>query len=483
MKLQTINHLSITLTLFAAVNFPAVVHSQTDAQSFNIDGYTYYLHHIAFHDLSAFDPKDAIWNQNIVADQKYVYLADHTDNSSTHLTIKRYNALDGTRAEDIVISREDLEYNYIDELTDDERCFYLVNCNDDNHFILFLNTPPEGIPRASFETYFYLIDKNGHITREFCAKSIPSDNTFAKYGVADFGIPDFIGNPAEGNFQMLLPMVDATGNFMIVKYTYNNYKQASYRASYYNYDTAMRFTKPSVQIVDDSYMIVDDIDIHPSLYSHDTNINQCYGELSDNHIAAHGFRYFDFDNHRLIASGDIRYPDNDTNDGVTYFNIGLWDPDIDNRADISGANPGISFDGYIPLASLGFGKSSIATNTAGLFSYAYRQFIAVSDYGNSTKHLHFYVPGEFLATYQLNKNDRPTEVERIIEIGENSTPEIHITDKNIVFNQPISNVSVFNVSGNKVYQAVGLAKTIDMSGFAKGAYIIATPQKSFKIIL
>lgn len=460
-----------SLLLLATVCGSVTALSQTESTSFVIGNDTYYLHKIAYHDLSSDNPEIGVWNQNIVADKQYVYLADHSDNSNTHLTIKRFNALTGTDADNIVISEQDIKEYWIDELTDEERCFYLVDCHDDEHFILFINPPFEGY-KYPFEFYFYLIDKNGSIECEFLAKGVPNDSTFPNKEISEFGIPEIIGNPTTGNFEILLPLVDDLAHMTIAHYYFENKRQKSYTAEFYDYIN--NYTKPSVYIIDDSFMLIDDISIYPSLYAYTFSPNRCFGELTDNHINAHGCDWFDFDGHRLLYSGDIEYSENDPKNATTQFNIGLWDKTMSRASTIS-------FDNYAPLTTLNFGKSSINLNEQ--FPYTYRQFMAVSDYGNTTKHLHFYVPGEFLATYQLNKYERPTDVENIINIADNHTVSYRISDKNIIFDCPVADVSAFNMTGHQIFHSTTPVKSINFANFVKGTYIIATPYKSFKILL
>lgn len=304
------------------------------------------------------------------------------------------------------------------------------------------------------------------------AKGVPNDSTFPNKEISEFGIPEIIGNPTTGNFEILLPLVDDLAHMTIAHYYFENKRQKSYTAEFYDYIN--NYTKPSVNIIDDSFMLIDDISIYPSLYAYTFSPNQCFGELTDIHINAHGCDWFDFDGHRLLYSGDIEYSENDPKNATTQFNIGLWDKTMSRASSIS-------FDNYAPLTTLNFGKSSINLNEQ--FPYTYRQFMAVSDYGNTTKHLHFYVPGEFLATYQLNKYERPTDVENIINIADNHTVSYRISDKNMIFDCPVADVSVFNMTGHQIFHSTTPVKSINFANFVKGTYIIATPYKSFKILL
>lgn len=473
----------LSLLSLVTVSFPIFGFAQTKqpATSFVIDNNKYYLHQISHHDLSASDLEIGSWNQNIVADNQYIYLADHTDNSADHLTIKRYNAIDGSPADNLVIGSSDLNQYWINELTDAERCFYLVDINDDSHFIMILNPPLDdpGIPKNAIEFYFYLINKDGHIEREYYSKGIPSsDSNYPANGISEFGIPDFIGNPVDGDFEMLLPMVDDIGHMSIVDYVFRDYKQSYITSVFYDYDHF--YTKPTVSVIDDSFMIIDDINILPTLYSYKFSPNQIFGQLNDSHINAHGCNSFDFDNHRLLYSGDIHHDSDDDQNGITRFNIGLWNK-TEESAVTSRANPTASFDNYTHLASIDFGPSTI--NTKEQYPYTYRQFMAVSDYGNSTKHLHFYVPGEFLATYQLNKYDIPTGVDDIIGINEAPDINYHIADNNLTFDCPVTDIYIFNITGRQIFHSEIPVKSINLANFVKGTYIVATPHKSFKIIL
>lgn len=470
---------AISILAFAAIAASAEAFAQSGPTTFVIDNKTYYLHPLAYYDLSTFDPADAMWNQNIVADNQYIYLADHTDNSADHLTIKRYNAIDGTPADNLVINEQELIKYDIDLDTDEyERCFSLVKSNDEDYLVLFLNISPEKNLKSNSNIKFYLIDKSGHIEREFIGKTSNIDSSFMRNEIADFGIPEFIGNVAHGDFDMLLPMINGIGYMTTIKFSFKSFTHSGASVVLYDYSQKKRFTKPSVHVIDGSYMIIDDIGISPTIYSYTNFPNQSFGEL-DNHINAHGCDWFDFDGHRLLYSGDIKYDENDTQNGITQFNIGLWD--TDNIGSISSSdNTAISFDNYTPLATLGFGQSTI--NTKELYPYAYRQFMAVSDYGNATKHLHFYVPGEFLSTYQLNKYEIPTDVENIC-IYENQPVGYLISDKNLIFDLPISEVYVFNMTGTQIFHSETPVKSINLANFVKGTYIVATPHKSFKIIL
>lgn len=471
------NGFTLKALLFSAIAIPSVTQAQSSAPiSFSIGKNTYFLHQIAQHDLSANIPDyNTMWNESIIADNQYIYIADHTKNSDSQLVIKRYNALDCSPAEDLVITEEEMYKFDIDIMTDKERCFSLVDLPGNDYFILFLGPNENGIESGS-EFYFYLIDKNGYIERKFIARTNRLDTTFIRNGIADFGIPEFIGNPIQGNFEMLLPIYGQYGDVIIADYKYTNFEQIGSLTVFSDFNRKNRFTKPSVCVIDDSYMIVDDIDIKPSIYSYTSNQNQCFGQLDDNNIRGHGCRWFYFDGHRLLYSGDI-YTDNDTPNGITRFNIGLWDlASADARS-----NSTINFDNYENLATLQFGQSSF--NSKEMWPYTYRQFMAVSDYGDATKHLHFYVPGEFLATYQLNRYDMPTSVETIDNLTNKNDIGISFSDKNIIFDRPIDNVSVFNMTGTLIFHSVETVTSINLANFVKGVYIIATPYNSYKIIL
>lgn len=472
------NGFTLNALLLSAIAFPAVTHAQlSEPTSFTIGKDTYFLHRIAQHDLSANIPDyNTMWNESIIADNKYIYIADHTKNSASQLVIKRYNALDGSPSEDLIISEEEMYKFDIDLMTDNERCFSLVDLPGNDYFILFLGPNENGIESGS-EFYFYLIDKNGYIERKFIARTNRLDTNFMRYGIADFGIPEFIGDPIQGNFEMLLPIYGQSGDVIIADYKYTNFEQTGSLTVFSDFNRKNRFTKPSVCIIDDSYMIVDDVDIKPSIYSYTSNQNQCFGQLDDNNVRGHGCRWFDLDGHRLLYSGDIYYSDNDNSNGITQFNIGLWDlTDADARS-----NSPINFDNYETLANLQFGQSSF--NSKEMWPYTYRQFMAVSDYGNSTKHLHFYVPGEFLATYQLNRHDTPTSVETIDNLTDRHDISISVCDKKIIFDRPIDNVRVFNMTGTLIFHSVEMVTSINLSNLVKGVYIIATSHNSYKIIL
>lgn len=482
-SLFTMRAILLSLLSLVTASFPVCGFAQTkqSATSFVIDNNKYYLHQISHHDLSGSDLEIGSWNQNIVADNQYIYIADHTDNASDHLTIKRYNAINGLPADNLVISEKELIKYDIDLETDEyERCFSLVNCNNDSYFILLINVSPDKNLTTGSKIKFYLVDKEGTLERQFICTTSNIDYSFMKTDISDFGIPVFVGDVSEGNFEMLLPMVNGINYMTVINFSFKDFKQIGCYSVFSDYSQTKRYTKPTIQIVDGSFFIIDDIGILPTLYSYKFSPNQIYGQLNDNHINAHGCNSFDFDNHRLLYSGDIHYDSDDAQNGITRFNIGLWDK-IEESVVASRANPTASFDNYTHLASIDFGPSTI--NTKELYPYTYRQFMAVSDYGNSTKHLHFYVPGEFLATYQLNKYDIPTGVNDII--GTNEAPDInyHITDNNITFDCPVTDIYIFNITGRQIFHSEIPVKSINLANFVKGTYIVATPQKSFKIIL
>ena len=451
-----------------------IIPSLSFAQStFKIEGKTYYLHKLSQEDLSDNDPADAFWNQNMVADNKYIYIADHTDKYSvtSHLKIKVYDAITGHKADnDIIIPEKELYKFDIDLNFDDEhRCFYLVECNDDDHLILFLNTSYSGenagVPSGD-DFYFYLINKNGTIEKEFAANT-----TNLSFTIMDFGIPQLTGSPVEGNFEIIIPMVSENGRFSLIKYTYKDFTQSNLSTIVYNKvspDALVGYSKPSVNIVDDNFIIVDDRNIAPSLYSHTSSSETLFGELSGNNISGLGCNIFDLNGHRILCSGDIF-------EGNTQINLGLWDSNNTN----SDANS-INFDSYSLLASLKFGPSTYKSKIS---PYAYRQFIAISDFGATVKHLHVYVPGEFLATYQINGQSIPTDVGYITEISQNQPIGYHISNKQIFFNHPIENVHIYNLMGNKIFQSTEPVNSINLTNFINGVYIIATPQQTIKILL
>lgn len=473
-----------SLLLLAAVCGSVTALSQTESTSFVIGNDTYYLHKIAYHPLSSDKPNVGKWNQNMVADRQYIYIADHVNisNSANQLNIKRYIAYNGERVDDLIIDYQELYNKEIDLMTDDQRCFYLVPANDNEHLILFPNiTESTGIkPDENFS--FFLIDKTGHIIRDFTA----SPKTFAysffdsNNPIGDFGIPEIIGNPVSGDFDIFIPMTNWNGESMIAKYSYLNSVQSTSYSVYNCPNGTSTNTKPTVHIIDDNYMIVDDIDMVPSLYSYNGNYNNCYGTLDCINKLGHGCNYFNYSGHRLLYIGDIEYSDNNNTNGTTQFKIGLWEDYSELTQNISRANPTISFDNFTPLTTLSFGESTAKKAVA---PYTYRQFMATSDFGDNVMHLHFYVPGEFLATYQLNKYERPTDVENITNIADNHTVSYRISDKNMIFDCPVADVSVFNMTGHQIFHSTTPVKSINFANFVKGTYIIATPYNSFKIFL
>lgn len=146
-----------SLLLLAAVCVSVTALSQTESTSFVIGNDTYYLHKIAYHPLSSDKPNVGKWNQNMVADRQYIYIADHVNisNSANQLNIKRYIAYNGERVDDLIIDYQELYNKEIDLMTDDQRCFYLVPANDNEHFILFPNiTESTGIkPDENFSFF------------------------------------------------------------------------------------------------------------------------------------------------------------------------------------------------------------------------------------------------------------------------------------------------------------------------------------------
>lgn len=461
-----LRYLLVVVVLF----LPALASSET---TFKIGDDTYYLHLLNTKDLTDEDPADAFYNQNMVADNKYIYIADHTDKYSetSHLKISLYDALTGYKADnDVIISEEELYKFDIDLYFDDEhRCFYLVECNDDEHLILFLNTSytgdNAGIPTGS-NFYFYLLNKNGTLEKQFIANT----NNLG-FTIMDFGIPQIIGNPVEGEFDIIIPMVNDGGKFSIIKYTFKDNEQKKLSTIIYNAtssDNNTGYSKPSVKIVDDTYIIIDDRNIAPSLYSHTSTSETLYGELSSvDNVAGLGCNFFDLNGHRILCTGDI-------SNGNTQIDLGLWDYNS------SGSSSAINFDGYTPLTSIDFGPSTYKNKVS---PYAYRQFIAVSDYNETTKHLHIYVPGEFLATYQINKSETITNVGHVTTITDSQPIKYHISDKQLTFDQPVENICIYNLMGNIIFQSIEPVKSINLTNFVNGAYIIATPQQSFKILL
>jgi len=489
---------SICLLLASVLSNPMRFSAQNPSDnSFSIDNNTYYLHQISYYDLRNIqkDLSIGLWNQTIISNRDYIYLADHStnpikDNAENYdLEIKRYSAIDGTEVDPIYIKWEDI-YKYEIDLTTthEQRCFYLVGCNDYNHFIIALNTPDDGINPSDFNYEFFLLDSDGHIKEKICANKLPWNEL-----VNDFGIPEIIGNPLDGDFLLFLPIVDEIGQMAIVKYRFENTSKghemkscsivySHVRESGSGMNTS--YTKPTVHIIDNNFMLIDDIDINPSIICYSLSDNKIYDSLENINIKGHGCNVLDFDDHRLLYTGDLFYPEDDTTKCITQFNIGLWDissapSNITNR---SLSDNSVDFNNYLPLASLRFGQSSIASSSRPL-SYAYRQFMAVSDYGNNVKHLHFYVPGEFLATYQLNKHDIPTGIDQIATEAGKQYINLSVKDKQLSFDRPIGNISVFNYMGAQIFNSAVPVTTVDLSRYAHGIYIITTPEKSFKISL
>lgn len=460
------------------------VNATSQTKSFKIANNIYYLHQISYHDLSQTDPQDAIWNQTMISDRDYIYIADHTDNpyeikdgEEYELRIKRYNTIDGTESDPMIIPWADLYRYEFDLKSYSQRCFYLVDCNAPEHLVITLNTPDEGVPQSKFGYYFYLLNKSGHIEKEFKANSYPGQKD-----VYEFGIPAISGNIVDGDFHIFLPVVDEIGQMFVIKYIFKNNVQSSSHIVYSHTKgiagMTTTYTKPTVRIIDDDLLLIDDYGIYPTIIS--ITDNAVLSTIENIHIKAHGCDTFDYDGHRFLYIGDIVYPENDALNGMTQFNIGLWSNSskispaaIDNSENSDEYN-------YTPLAAMSFGKSTIKSSIP--LSYAYRQFMAISDYGNNVSHLHFYVPGEFLATYQLNKYDMPTGIVNISD-NQSSGLSISVSDRTIILNKPVGNIFVYDIYGHEVFHSTNATNSINLANFAKSTYILVTPEKSFKIFI
>ena len=475
----------------AALCLPATAFAQTETEptasaSFNIGNKKYYLHLIKYTRMDDIGVScdDVLYNQNMTADNQYIYIADHADiaNSIDSLTIKRYSAFTGDRVEDLVIGYSELYENDIDLMNNDQRCFYLIPSNDDKYLILFPNIDEENGLKPNNKFYFFLIDKVGGIERKFTANI--NINTFgsfcnsSKNPIGEFGIPEIVGNVELGNFSIYIPMTNWLGDSMIANFTFSESKQISVYSVYTCQNDSCINTKPTLHFVDDNFMIIDDIDILPSLYSYNFSYNTCYDSLDDINILGHGCNWFTYKGHRFLYVGDIGSPNGSTSKGITQFKIALWDEDTTTLA--TSDYPSINFNTYTPLATLSFGET---TAKKARIPYTYRQFMSVTDFGNNVLHLHFYVPGEFLATYQLNESDIPTSVGEVTDIIENQEVGYHISDKTIIFDTPISEVSVFNMVGHTIFHSENPVKSINLANFVKGTYIVSTPYQSFKILL
>lgn len=468
---------SICLILASALSNPMrlLAHNPSD-KSFSIDNDTYYLHQISYHDFRNNNPETYDWNQTILADKKYIYIADHEKNSKTLLTIKRFSALDGSPAEDLIIDETEMDNFGLLELAEEQLNFYLVDSKNEDYFVLMPNPPYEGISKTNPQFSFYLIDKSGHIETEyFINKVIINTPSFIK-DLSFFGIPDFKGDLLNGDFDLFLPILDNTGLFCIVKFVFENKRLKSNSTIFYSDNTLSR---PSVKIIDDDFLLIDDDRMKPSIYSYNFNNNYCYDSLDQNHTNAHGVNCFYFDGYRMICTGDIQ---SGNNVDMTQFNIGLWDDNKNVSTQISSqSEPTANFSNYKNLISLQFGESTRKHILPS--GYTYRQFMAVSDYGNTVKHLHFYVPGEFLATYQINKHDIPTGIDNIATETGQQYVNLSVKDKQLSFDRPIGNISVFNYMGVPIFYSAAPITTVDMSKYTHGIYIIKTPEKSIKISL
>lgn len=477
--------------------------AQEASTTFQVGSDTYFLHEINLRDISSknnseySNPKKYNYNQNIIANREYIYVADHVDNTKDEIVIKRYDAIDGSPRGDLRIDATYLGYYDTDKIDEYVRQAYLVDCNDDDHFILFLNVGYNIIPSTSFEFYFYLVDKSGERIKEYCV--LDSNVTLALDEIYNFGIPAVKGNPVNGAFDIFVPMYD--GYQMIVgKYTFDKNDKKSSRQSAKSYPLTLvnrNLRKPSIALVDDNHFIIDDYDIYPTLYN--CNTGQEVAKFETPHINAHGCKPLQFDQLTFLYTGDIvdvnSVNPNDVTGGKTAVNLGLWDTDTSARqsrqnaigatSDIKATSGTIDFTNYQPLATVKFGDSTISPEQTS--EYSYRQFMAISDYGNYVKHLHFYVPGEFLATYQLNKNMIPTSVDEISgEIGDEiSTHKLNyrIADKIITLVEPQSNLSVFNTSGTVVFKTTKPVQEIKLQHLHSGLYILTTPSTSTKIKL
>lgn len=451
-----------------------------DMISIPVDNQYYYLHKVNYHDMRSeeLSPAKHWYSQTMVADDNYIYIADHVDNTDRQLVIKRYNAADCTPAPDLRVNENDLYDYYFDLLSDEERCFYLVDCNENDYLILFLNAPADGIENNdNFKLYFYLIDKDGNIVREYFIDKLPG-NDFPKKCISDFGIPDIVGTPVDGNFEMFLPMDDYYGNLLVARYVFVDSHLDSYSTAFY--DDSVPYCKTSINIVDNRCFILDDYRISPTLYSYQY-INQSYGAL-DNHVKAQGCYSFEYDGLRMLCTGDIYQPEGNLTNAVTQLNLSLWDDNYSmrSRANSSGASAGASFDGIKQLASLQFGKSTVSAQQP--LPYAYYQHIAMTDYSESLKHLHFYVPGEFLATYQLSKSGNVTDIANI-DCVDNKMPACIIRDGRLEFDFPVEHLHICNIAGATVYSSTAPVKSVDISNFSKGIYIINASGFTSKIII
>lgn len=451
-----------------------------DMISIPVDDQYYYLHKVNYHDMSAeeLSPAKHWYSQTMVADDNYIYIADHVDNTDRQLVIKRYYAADCTPAPDLRVNENDLYNYYFDLFSDEERCFYLVDCNENDYLILFLNAPADGIEKTDkFKLYFYLIDKDGNIVREYVIDKLPG-NDFPQKCISDFGIPDIIGTPVDGNFEMFLPMDDYYGNLLVARYVFVNSYLDSYSTVFY--DESVSYCKTSIKVVDNRCFILDDYRISPTLYSYQY-INQSYGTL-DNHVKAQGCYSFEYDGHRMLYTGDIYQLDGNLTNAVTQLNLSLWDDNssMRSRSNSTVATAGASFDNVKPFATLQFGKSTVSANQP--FPYAYYQHMALTEYSESLKHLHFYVPGEFLATYQLSKSGNVTDIANI-DCVDNILPAYIIRDGILEFDSPVEHLHICNIAGTTVYSSTVPVKTVDIRNYSKGIYIINASGHTSKIII
>lgn len=468
---------SFALLFIISISFSPVTFAQSPERiDFNIGGSKYYLHRIGYQEQTASiaEMKKCAFNQNMIADDRYIYLVDYANNTSDNITIKRYDAINCTRADDLVINPDDIDEYGINKLSNDERCFYLVDCDEDTeHLMLFPYFSIDGVPAYAFSYVFYLIDKTGNIIREFSIRNKPVINDTTK-DISDMGVPVVMGNPSQGNFKVLFPFNEYSGGIVASLANFENNSLKNLVNKYSKLDTSS--AKPSICLVDDAYFIMDDKDTTPSLFSYNNfNFNPISALDAGIDVRANGCKVLSFDGHRMLLTAGLSQDDTSY---TTHCKIGLWDAAAKPQ---SRADNEPDFSSYTPLASVEFGNSNYTATEQ--LPYAYRQFIAESDFGNGVKHLHFYEPGNFLATYQLNKNDQITGAIGITTDVSRQDVDYSIHNGVIVFDQPVDNVRIFNLSGCMIFNSCCQVKSINLTKFAKGVYIVNVNNNTFKINL
>lgn len=470
--------------IFLAINILSAQHIFSQDASFTNSNDEFYFHKIAETDFSSINPSEAYWNQSIVADKNYIYIADNSknnldtkDTSKTYLTVKRFSAIDGSPAEDLVYTNANWDFDYIED--DCHSSFYLVDCHDDEHFLIFLNTPENGIDRNKISFNFFLVDKYGRISKEYITDYSKLYITGIRDGVARIGVPAINGDIMSGKFKLIVPIVDYDNHLYVLLYQYGNNIQTSVNVMYYN--TANAYTKPVISIIDDKYYLLDDICTEPILLPYYTTAGSSASDvLSFPHVKANGVHFFSANGHNFLVSGNLQFADEaDITTGASSYDIGALDGTVTPASRATDSE--IDFSNYKHMISIPTGKSIIESNNDYMHTtfYAYRQFAATSDFGDAT-HVHLYTPGQSLVTYQLNKNSIPTSIS---DIAVPSDFDITLRDRILLFSRPTSGINIYDIAGRLITNQECPTDKLSLQSFTAGVYIIKTPLKTQKIIL